>query len=31
VIVERGSHDELLADPNGAYASLVRLQQAAGH
>jgi len=27
-IVEQGSHEELLRDPEGAYASLIRLQQA---
>eukprot|EP00873_Tetraselmis_striata_P012568 jgi/Tetstr1/432832/TSEL_022182.t2 len=31
VIVERGTHDELLRIPDGAYSALVRLQQAAGH
>ncbi|KAK1278590.1 ABC transporter B family member 11 [Acorus gramineus] len=27
VIVEKGSHSELLKDPNGAYCQLIRLQQ----
>ena len=30
-IVEQGTHDELLQDPDGAYSSLVRLQQSAGN
>lgn len=30
-IVETGSHEELISKPNGAYASLVQLQQAASH
>ncbi|XP_062096709.1 ABC transporter B family member 9 [Humulus lupulus] len=28
-IVERGTHDELISDPEGAYSQLVRLQQGA--
>lgn len=30
-IVEKGTHEELLQDPDGAYSSLIRLQQSAGH
>ncbi|XP_004508080.1 ABC transporter B family member 11-like [Cicer arietinum] len=29
-IVERGSHDELTKDPNGAYSQLIRLQEMKG-
>lgn len=30
-IVEQGSHEELIQIPNGAYATLVRLQASAQH
>ncbi|CAN4128139.1 unnamed protein product [Withania somnifera] len=30
-IVETGSHEELISKPNGAYASIIQLQQAASH
>ena len=30
-IIEQGSHDELLCKPDGAYSSLISLQQAAEH
>lgn len=29
-IIETGNHDELISNPNSAYASLVQLQEAAG-
>ncbi|CAH9146833.1 unnamed protein product [Cuscuta epithymum] len=30
-LVEQGTHDELIGDPNGAYSQLVRMQQGSNH